>query len=131
MLGYDIMAVIANPSTDFGQCLTSDQLNALFAPSSTATNWDEIGTANADIPLSLFVPPDNTTPFALLDSLVEGVGLRPDLTSLADDQAVVDAVSSTSGAIGVVSLPDALNRGQPSQHPRPQHDQRGLRQPIG
>ncbi len=110
-LGYDIMAVIANTSTDFGQCLTSDQLNALFAPSSTASNWNEIDPASADVPLSLFVPPDNTTPFALLDSLVEGVGLRPDLTSLADDQAVVDAVSSTSGAIGVVSLPDALAAG--------------------
>ncbi len=110
-LGYDIMAVIANPSSDFGQCLTTDQLNALFAPSSTATNWNEIDPAGADIPLSLVVPPDNTTPFALLDSLVEGVGLRPDLTSVADDPAVIDAVSSTPGGIGVVSLPDAQAAG--------------------
>ncbi len=110
-LGYDIMAVVANPSSDFGQCLTTDQLNLLFAPSSTATNWNEVDPASADIPLSLVVPPDNTTPFALLDSLVEGVGLRPDLTSVADDQAVIAAVSSTPGAIGVVSLPDAQAAG--------------------
>ncbi len=111
VLGYDVMAVIANPSTDFGQCLTTDQLNALFAPSSIATNWDEIGTESSDIPLSLYVPPDNTTPFALLDSLVEGVGLRNDLTSLDSDSAVIFAVSSTSGALGVVSLLDARAAG--------------------
>ncbi len=110
-LGYDIMALIANPSSDFGQCLTTDQLNALFVPSSTASNWNEIDPTSADIPLSLIVPPDNTTPFALLDSLVEGVGLRNDLTSVADDQAVVAAVSSTPGAIGVVKLPAALAAG--------------------
>ncbi len=111
VLGYDIMAVVANPATDFGTCLTTDQLNSLFAPSTTVTNWNQVDTANPDIPLSLNVPPDNSTPYALLDGLVEGVGLRTDLTKLADDAAVINAVSTTTGALGVVSLPDAQAAG--------------------
>ena len=117
VLGYDIMAVIANPATDFGQCLTTDQLNALFAPSSTGTNWNQVDAANADIPLSLYVPPDNTTPFALLDSVVEGVGLRSDVNTLDSDAAIIDAVSSTSGALGVVSLPEAQAAGDKVNNP--------------
>ncbi len=111
VLGYDIMAVVANPTTDFGQCLTTDQLNTLFAPSSTATNWNQVGVGNADIPLSLYVPADNTTPFALLDSVVEGVGLRNDVNTLDGDSAIIDAVSSTDGALGIVNLSDAQAAG--------------------
>ena len=111
VLGYDIMAVVANPATDFGQCLTTSQLDALFAPSSVVTNWNEVSVENADVPLSLYVPADNTTPFALLDSVVEGVGLRNDIIALASDSAIIDAVASTTGALGVVRLPEALAAG--------------------
>lgn len=111
VVGYDIAAVIANPATDFGTCLTSAQLNALFAPSATATQWSQVPDATSDFPVSLYVPGDNTPPYALLDSVVEGVGLRADLNSLADDAAIIDAVSSTAGGLGVVSLTDALAAG--------------------
>ncbi len=111
VLGYDIMAVIANPATNFGQCLTTDQLNGLFAPSSTVTNWNAIAAGNPDIPLTFFTTANNTTSYTLLDSLVEGVGLRPDVTTLASGADIVDKVSSTNGALGVVSLPAALAAG--------------------
>jgi len=111
VIGYDIMAVISNPATDVGQCLTTEQLNALFAPSTTVTNWNQVNTANANIPLSFDVPADNTPPYALLDSVVGGVGLREDATTLDSDAAVIEAVSSTKGAFGVVSLPEAQAAG--------------------
>ncbi len=111
VVGYDIMAVVANPATDFGQCLTSSQLDSLFAPSSAVANWNQVGAGNADIPLSLYVPADNTTPFALLDSVVEGVGVRGDVNTLDSDSAIIDAVAATNGALGVVHLPAALATG--------------------
>lgn len=111
VVGYDIMAVVGNPATDFGQCLTSSQLDALFAPSSGATNWNQVGAGNADVPLSFYVPPDNTTSYALLDSVVEGVGLRGDASTLDSGSAILDAVASTSGALGVVRLPEAQAAG--------------------
>ncbi|MCC6805381.1 MAG: substrate-binding domain-containing protein [Anaerolineae bacterium] len=112
VVGYDIMAVVANPASDFGQCLTSSQLDTIFAPSSTVTKWNEVSVENADVPLSLYVPTDNTTPYALLDSVVEGVGLRGDLNTLDSDSAIIDAVAAADGALGVVRLPAALAAGE-------------------
>ncbi len=111
VVGYDVTAVIGNPATAFGTCLTGAQLNALFAPSATAAQWSQVPDATSDFPVSLFVPADNTTPYALLDSVVEGVGLRADLTPLADNAAIIAAVSSTEGGLGIVSLPSALAAG--------------------
>ncbi len=111
LLGYNIMAVVANPGSNFGTCLTTDQLNKLFAPSATATNWNQVGTGNANIPLTFDVPPDNTTANALLDDLVDGAGFRSDINTLDSDAKVIDAVSSTQGAIGVVNLPVAQAAG--------------------
>src|SRR5262249_29593345 len=83
----------------------------LFAPSTSVTNWNQVNSANADIPLTLDVPAANTAPYALLDSVVGGVGLRDDVNTLDSDSAVIDAVSSTKGAFGVVSLPEAQAAG--------------------
>ncbi len=103
VLGYDIAAVIANPDVA-ASCLPTLQLNTLFAPSSSVTNWNQVDASYGDLPLSVIVPADNTTAYALLDSLVEGVGLRDDATTAVDNAAVISAVSSTSGAVSVTSL---------------------------
>ena len=110
VLGYDVLAVITNPDAP-AACLSTLQLNTIFAPSSSVTNWNQVDTANADLPLSLYVTPDNTSTFTLLDSLVEGVGVRDDATTAASSDEIVSAVSSTSGALGVTSLPAALAAG--------------------
>ncbi len=106
ILGYDVMAVIANPSVP-ATCLDSAQLNSIFAPSSSFDNWNQVNVANASLPLSLFVPADNTTAYALLDGVVEGVGFRADAAVVADGAEIVSSVSSTEGSLGVVSLPVA------------------------
>lgn len=110
VLGYDLLAVVANPDVP-ATCLSTTQLNTVFAPSSTATNWTLVDTTNGDLPLSAYTLPDNTTTFTLLDDIVSGVGVRSDVTTLADSAAIIDAVSTTSGAVGAVSLPAALAAG--------------------
>ena len=103
VLGYDILAVVANPDVT-ATCLPTLQLNTIFAPSSTVTNWNQVDPSYADLPLSLVVPQDNTSAFALLDDLVEGVGVRDDATTVADSAEIISTVSSTSGALAVTSL---------------------------
>lgn len=110
ILGYDILAVIANPDVP-ATCLPTLQLNTIFAPSATANNWNQVDATFSDLPLSVNVPPDNTSTFSLLDGLVEGVGVRDDASTTADSTGIISAVSSTSGALGVVSLPAALAAG--------------------
>ena len=107
LAGYNIMAVIAHPDLTFAECLAPDAINALFAPSAQGivTNWADTGLEGAaDEPLTVYLPPDDSAIFALIDSVAGGVGLRRDANVEASQAAIIEAVSSTPGAVGVVSL---------------------------
>ena len=107
LAGYNILAIIAHPDLTFTECLAPDTVNALFAPSAQGivTNWTDTGLEDAaDEALTVFLPPDDTAIFALLDNIAGGVGLRRDATVEASQAAIIEAVSSTPGAVGVVSL---------------------------
>lgn len=116
LLGHNILTFIGNPQDDFLRCLTSDNINTLFAPSGvTVTNWSQLTPEQLaqtsegqespypDLAISVQVPPTDTLTYATLDDIVEGIGLRPDAQSVATSD-IIDTVSSTSGAIGVVPL---------------------------
>lgn len=133
LIGYDVMVFIGNPQDDFLTCLTSNNINTLFAPSSegSISNWSEItlpsetsevtatATPQAEatpeataemteeavaLPdITLLLPQDNTITYATLDGITTGFGLRSDAVSL-DAASIVETVATTSGAIGVVPL---------------------------
>jgi len=110
LVGYDAIALIANPELSFVECLTANDLNTLFAPSASAdvTNWTASGLADAtDTPLSVFLPATDSATYFLLDNAVDGFGLRPDATIATED--IVAQVASTPGAIGVTDLNTAMN----------------------
>lgn len=107
LVGYNIPVLIANPDAEFALCLTPSHLHQIFAPSSQGiiTDWAHIGlSTNANVPLNIFVPSQDTINYQLLDSLVEGVGLRDDVTVSASDAEIIASVSQTEGALGLVSL---------------------------
>lgn len=110
LLGYDVAVFIAHPELTFFECLAPGNLNTIFAPSAQdiITNWNQTGIegADEDIPLGLYVPQDDTTTFVLLDDLVDGIGIRDDVTTQPDTAAIVESVRSTPGALGVVKLSD-------------------------
>lgn len=114
LLGQEIAVLVANPALDFAQCLTGAQVDQIFAPSAqgTTTNWSQVIEGAADTPLAVFAPTDDTSTYAILDRLVEGDGLRTDATLLGSGSDIVQAVSETSGAVGVVSQSDALAAGE-------------------
>ncbi|HEX2909105.1 MAG TPA: substrate-binding domain-containing protein [Phototrophicaceae bacterium] len=106
LLAHQILAVIANPAADYAQCLTSANLNTIFAPSAQdqIINWNQVDVNNPDMALTVFVPQPETGAFATLDSLVGGDGLRQDATFESQETDIVAAVSQTNGAVGVVTL---------------------------
>ncbi len=114
LIGQDIAAFVANPAADFAQCLTSAQLNSIFAPSAEGqtTNWQQIFPEAPDTPLTTLLPPENTSTYAILDQVIEGDGIRGDASVTADSADLLTTVSETPGAIGVVRLSDALSTDQ-------------------
>lgn len=116
LVAHQILAVIASPAVDYVQCLNTTSLNAIFAPSAAdvTTNWNQIDVNNPDVPLSVFVPGQETAAFAVLDRLISGDGIRADATFHSSDSATIAAVASAegAGAVGVVNLASALAAGE-------------------
>lgn len=113
LVGYNAIALISSTDSQFGQCLTSSELRTLFAPSAEGqvTDWSQVNPANPSGDIELIVPADTTPAFAALDTLVEGVGIRTDVTTAENDLAALSDVSANPNAIAVVSYANALAAG--------------------
>ncbi len=113
LIGHDIIAFVTSLDTDFATCLDTVQLNTVFAPSarSVTTNWNQVIAEGPDAALSLYLTGDLTPSYAILDSLIEGDGIRSDVNLAGDADGVIAGVSENVGALGVISLPSALAAG--------------------
>lgn len=114
LIGLNVLAIIAHPELNFVQCLDRSALNRIMAPSSTGqvTDWLQLNIVTStpieSTPLNIFAPPETARIFPILDRLIDGIGLRSDAVIEADSEAIIASVNSTPGAIGAVSLTDAL-----------------------
>lgn len=109
LIGYNVLTFVTHPDLTFASCLTPDQINTLFAPSSQGIidDWAQIGLETlTNVPLTLVTPDESSVVYGLLDAQLEGFGLRGDVQTEADNAAVIAAVADTEGAIGVVSGTD-------------------------
>jgi phosphate transport system substrate-binding protein len=113
LAGYNIVAFIANPADTSIQCLTQDQVRQAFAPSAAGQviDWSQLSGEFTSQPLTLAVPAADTPTAAILDALVGADGLRADVTRPGDADAIVNAVSSAPGTLGVVPYDAAVNAG--------------------
>lgn len=111
LIAHNVITFVVPANSPYAQCLTPADLNALFAPSAQTTNWNQVVSTNPNTPLTVFIPAQNTETSNTLDQLIEGDGLRTDATTKDRDAEIIDSVTSTDGAIGVVSLPAALAAG--------------------
>jgi phosphate transport system substrate-binding protein len=106
LVAHDILAFVGNPADTFAECVTTANLNSIFAPSSQGqiTTWQLVKPENPNEPLTVVVPKANTPDAAVLDSIVSGEGIRSDAQTKDSDADIISAVAGTKGAIGVVSL---------------------------
>lgn len=111
LIGHNILTFVTNNDFTALQCLQLNDLNDIFAPSasSTVTDWSETAAlaeplASESAPISLYLPPENSALYVMLDDLVDGLGLRTDVNILGTGSEIVDAVSNNEFALGVVSL---------------------------
>lgn len=103
----DGLTVVANPSNDWLQCLTVDQLAQVFGVNSAVTQWSDIDPSWPAEDILFFVPdPDSGT----RDYMIEVIGgvdenatdIRQDdnTTNSSDDNVLLDGVANEEYAIG-------------------------------
>jgi len=108
LVGHSVMAFITNPENGFLQCLNTNELDLLLAPSSTESilTWDQVNPDYDAADINVVVPPVDTLTYAILDDLVVGAGFRNDIIQTGDAAAAVDAVLRSDNTLAVVNLAD-------------------------
>ncbi len=103
----DGITVVAKKGTDFGQqCISLDQLKAVWEKDSTINNWSQIGAGWNDIPLKLAGPGDQSGTYDFFNEEVLGEDASGEtasprqFSSSEDDNVIVTAVEGTEGTMG-------------------------------
>ena len=104
-VGVDGLAIVTNPATDWVDCMTFEEMAAVYAPGSKVTRWSEVNSDWPDTEIQIFGPdPDSGTYdyFAeeVADPEAEEPATRDDMTQSADDNVLVQGVAGDEGSIG-------------------------------
>ena len=99
----DALTVVVNSENDWVDCLTVDQLKAIWEPGSEIGNWKDVpGGDFPDEPMALAGPGTDSGTFDYFTDEVNGEegASRSDYTASEDDNTIVQAVSGEKGALG-------------------------------
>jgi len=102
-VAIDALTVVVNPENDWADCLTVDQVKAIWEPRSKIDDWSEIpGGDFPSVPLTLFgAGTDSGTFDYFTDAIVGEEGAsRSDYSATEDDNVTVRGVQGDRGALG-------------------------------
>ncbi len=101
-MAYDGISVVVNSENDFVSCLTTDQLNQLWAPDSTVTTWADLNPEWPAEEIALYGPGPDSGTFDYFTETINGEGgaSRTDYTPSEDDNTLVAGVAVDANALG-------------------------------
>ena len=106
IVANDGLSVVVNPENDWAECLTVEQLKAIWAPDSKVDNWKQVDPSFPDVPLTLFGAGSDSGTFDYFTEAVNGEegATRTDYNPSEDDNVTVTGVSGDKGALGYFGL---------------------------
>ncbi|HUO99943.1 MAG TPA: PstS family phosphate ABC transporter substrate-binding protein [Gemmatimonadota bacterium] len=101
-IAWDGLSVVTNPSNDFVDCLTTDELKRIWEPGSEVDNWRDVRQTFPDKELVLYGPGTDSGTFDYFTEAIVGQedASRPDYTASEDDNVLVQGVIADPGALG-------------------------------
>ncbi len=105
-VAYDGLAVVVHPDNDWAECLTVDELRAIWEPGSQVNNWSEVRPGFPDRELALYGPGTDSGTY---DYFTEAVGgesgaSRSDFTASEDDNVLVQGIAGDPHALGFFGI---------------------------
>jgi phosphate transport system substrate-binding protein len=102
-VAIDALTVVVNPENDWATCLTTEELNKIWAPEAqgTVTNWNQIRPDFPDAPLALYGPGTDSGTFDYFTDTINGEegASRGDYTASEDDNVLVTGVEGDKNAM--------------------------------
>ncbi len=101
-VGTDGLSVMVHPSNDFVDCLSVEELNAIWAPGSEINNWSQVRPGFPDRRLRLYGPDTDSGTFDYFTEEINGEAQvsRADYTASADDNVLVQGIGGDRGSLG-------------------------------
>jgi phosphate transport system substrate-binding protein len=102
-VAVDALTIVVNAENDWIDCITTEQLNAIWKPGSKIENWQDVpGGDYPDVPLKLAGPGTDSGTFDYFTDEINGEegASRTDYTASEDDNVIVRAVEGERGAMG-------------------------------
>ena len=101
-VAIDALTNVVNSANDWVACLTVEQLNAIWKPGSTVSNWNEVDSSYPDVSLKLYGAGTDSGTFDYFTDAINGEegASRTDFAATEDDNVTVQGVSGDRGALG-------------------------------
>ncbi len=98
----DALTVVVNKDNDWVDCLTVDQLKAIWEPDSTVSNWNLVDPSFPDEEMVLYGPGTDSGTFDYFTGEINGEegASRTDYEPSEDDNVIVQGVAGSAGGLG-------------------------------
>lgn len=105
-VSYDGLAVVVNPENDWVDCLTTEELEQIWAPGSEVDNWSQVRSAFPDRPLKLYGAGTDSGTYDYFTAAILGEegASRSDFTASEDDNVLVQGINGDPSALGFFGL---------------------------
>ena len=102
IVANDALTVVVNKDNDWVDCLTVEQLNAIWEPGSTINNWNQIDPSFPDQTLALYGAGTDSGTFDYFTDAINGEegASRTDYEPTEDDNVTVQGVAGSEGGMG-------------------------------
>jgi len=98
----DALTVVVSTDNDWAECLTTEQLKAIWEPGSKVNSWKDVDPSFPDEKLELFGPGTDSGTFDYFTDAINGEegASRTDYSPSEDDNVIVQGVSGSKGGLG-------------------------------
>ncbi|HVW02732.1 MAG TPA: phosphate ABC transporter substrate-binding protein PstS family protein [Planctomycetaceae bacterium] len=100
-IAIDGISVVVNPKNTWCDCISIEQLQAIWEPSSKIKKWSDINPAWPNEAIELYAPdPDSGTYDYFAEVVCKGKATRQDYQPNSEDQVLVQGVAGDRNALG-------------------------------
>jgi phosphate transport system substrate-binding protein len=101
-IAFDGLSVVVNPENDWCECLTVEQLKAIWQPESAINKWSDLKPDWPEEKIELFGPGTDSGTFDYFTEAIVGTAKssRADYTPSEDDNMLVTGVEGSKYALG-------------------------------